>query len=298
LLAKDGIYIGDFPRYVRFVSLPQGGRADLALRCPGGAEGRPAEHEVVSSPLPGGSKAFVGTVFTIRVEGPAAVGLASEPLQPWRPPSRPAYLQDLRPRAAACSCATSLGLGGNSRWVEGHLWQGPAAYQHVSPLDAVVERRLSGLAKHPYHAHTFPFQLQASPRGDDPYFRGGDWHDTYLNVLDSSATVRFHTVDFPGPQVVHCHNPAHSDMGMIAVELVARGRDPGLCGCDVLGASEEAMDSAPWVRPLAAGALVLLLAMFGLVGGMLLQLARCYRAAADEREKGYAALDEAPSAAA
>ena len=34
LLAKDGIYIDDFPRFVDRVSLPPGGRAELAVRCP------------------------------------------------------------------------------------------------------------------------------------------------------------------------------------------------------------------------------------------------------------------------
>lgn len=34
LLAKDGIYINDFPRFIQHVSLPPGGRAELAVRCP------------------------------------------------------------------------------------------------------------------------------------------------------------------------------------------------------------------------------------------------------------------------
>ena len=34
LLAKDGIYIEDFPRFIQHVSLPPGGRAELAVRCP------------------------------------------------------------------------------------------------------------------------------------------------------------------------------------------------------------------------------------------------------------------------
>eukprot|EP00913_Durusdinium_trenchii_P020816 g19555.t1 len=54
-------------------------------------------------------------------------------------------------------------------------------------------------------------QLQDTPAGNDPYFKAGDWHDTYQNVLDSKARVRFSTVDFSGPEVVHCHALSHSD---------------------------------------------------------------------------------------
>eukprot|EP00971_Amphidinium_carterae_P236357 4690541-Amphidinium_carterae.2 len=44
------------------------------------------------------------------------------------------------------------------------------------------------------------------------------------------AVVRYHTVDYVGPQVVHCHNPAHSDTGMIAVEMVSTSSDLSACG--------------------------------------------------------------------
>lgn len=232
LLAKDGIYIDDFPRFVGLVTLPQGGRADLVVRCSAAAD------QVVSSrkASPGAAKSFIGPVFTLRAEGPA---VAAEPLRPWAPAARPRYLANTQLSEPQCSCGTSLGLGGNTRWMQGHLWQGSKSYMHISPTNAVVERSLSGLAKHPYHAHTYPFQLESSPHGGDPYFKAGDWHDTYFNALDGNAVVRFRTADFSGPQVVHCHNPVHSDQGMIAVEMVAEGEGETHCGCDVLALGEE-----------------------------------------------------------
>ena len=33
LLAKDGIYISDFPRVISGTSIPAGGRADIVVRC-------------------------------------------------------------------------------------------------------------------------------------------------------------------------------------------------------------------------------------------------------------------------
>lgn len=303
LLAKDGVYIDDFPRPVRRVSLPQGGRADVAVRCAATAGARGGDHEVtsVAPAVHEGARAFVGPLFTLRVEGTAAEGAATGDLQAWAPPSRPPYLQDLRSVGpAACSCSTSLGIGGNTRWMEGHLWVGNAAYMHVSPFEAIVERRLSGLDLHPYHAHTYPFQLLTSPDGGDPYFRGGDWHDTYFNVRDSRATVRFRTADFYGPQVVHCHNPVHSDQGMIAVELVARGRGPGHCGCDILTLDEEqgsraARGSAEErSQVLLSAAIGVFLIMLTLAGGISVQLVRACRQAG-AAELGYTTLAKGPN---
>jgi len=225
------VYIDDFPRFVSRVSIPMGGRADLVVRCPVG------EHSVSSFVRPSavGLNTFVGKVFTIRVEGSSMEGLASGDLNPWAPASRPTYLQDTRAGEPQCTCSTSMGVApGNSKWIEGSLFGGPKAYMHRSPKNALVERHLSGVAKHPYHQHTWHFQLQETPAGNDAYFRAGDWHDTYLNVWDSEARVRFQTVDFEGPMVLHCHDLSHSDKGMIGVEWVG-AKD---CGCDLLSQSE------------------------------------------------------------
>jgi len=300
LLAKDGIYISDFPRVVKRVSLPPGGRADLVVRCPAGPGGKPVQHLVTGQPPPasGGSKTYVGTVFLIEASGAEAKGLAAEPLQAWSPATRPRYLQDLRDEAPACSCATSLGLGGNSRWMAGHLWEGKTHYLHSSPQDAVVERRLSGLAKHPYHAHTYPFQLMESPGGDDPYFQSGDWHDTYLNVVDSEAVVRFNSVDFSGPQVVHCHVLGHSDKGMIAVEMI-KGHGESACGCNLLDMEERRPDAPELAAgaevvsaPLLVLVTVLFAAMFAMIAGASLHLQRSWSAAA--AESYYTALAKGP----
>ena len=228
LLAKDGIYIDDFPRWVSRVSLPPGGRADLVVRCPGSEEG--TNHSIASMASPGnGVKSYVGPLFSIRSvqsDGP------SEDLAPWRPRSRPAYLQDLRGELTRpdCACKTPLGQGAQTRWIDGHLFEGAKKYLHQWPRDAVAEREISGIDKHSgldatrivsprysmlrlgrirgFHQHTWPFQLQSTPAGNDPYFKAGtsylwrlwregenrskagDWHDTYQNVLDSQAGSR------------------------------------------------------------------------------------------------------------
>lgn len=68
------------------------------------------------------------------------------------------------------------------------------------------------------------------PLGNDSYFKAGDWHDTYSNVLDPDVLVRFSTVRFSGALVIHCHANTHSDEGMLGVELVSQKA----CGCGLL----------------------------------------------------------------
>jgi len=285
LLAKDGVYIQDFPRFVPRVAVPPGGRADVVVRC---AVGR---HRVES--LEGaatGAKAFKGLVLEISAAGAGG----GEELRPWAPATRPRYLQDLRAAQPDCACSTSMGLGGNTRWMEGHLWEGAERYLHRSPQDAVVERRLSGVAKHPYHAHNYPYQLVSSPNVSDNYFKAGDWHDTYLNAEDPHATVRFQTVDVSGPQVVHCHFLGHSDRGMIAVEMV-NGSGPSACGCDLLDAAERqpslpaALASAPEPVLFVGLAVGLFAAMLGMVVAWGARTARAWR------EDCYRSLDGGPA---
>jgi len=228
LLAKDGIYIHDFPRTIAHVTLPPGGRADVLVRCP---EGEVHSVTAVASPN-AGLKTFIGTVLTVHVQGLKPQGLTGQELQSWVPPIRPKYLEDTLSADPGCSCETRLGLDGISKGLNEHLWSGPKAYMHNSPVDEVIERKLDGVSKHPYHQHTFPFQLIDIPT-NDPYFKVGDWHDSYLNVWSTKATIRFRTVDFSGPYLVHCHHLGHSDKGMMAVEHVG-GTGRNQCSCDLL----------------------------------------------------------------
>lgn len=297
LLAKDGVYIADFPRFVPRVSIPPGGRADLVVRCPAAPAGKAMEHSITSFKPPvdnPGVHTFEGKVLTVQVDGLPMEGTSAKDLQPWAPPVRPEYLLDTRAREPQCSCSTSMGIGSNSKWIEGHLFAGPKSYMHRSPRNALVERKLSGLDKHPYHQHSWHFQLQETPAGDNPYFKAGDWHDTYVNVQDSEARVRFQTADFHGPLVVHCHDVSHSDKGMIAVEYV-EGESDRNCGCDLLSQSEFLSQTALQVAPsvamgsdtLVAAAVVGLGAMLGLAVGGSVWLVRSWH---DPEDMHYSAL--------
>lgn len=281
LLAKDGIYISDFPRSVNRATLPPGGRMDVVVRCPLGEGGAAAEHKITSVDGPmkdgkpvgkvGGS--WVGTLFTVKVEGQQDT--TAQTLRPWSP-ARPAYLQDLmsvRSPQPECSCMTIMGTppghpSWGKEWINGHLFRhGPTQYIHKTPANVPVERFLVGTDKHIYHQHTYPFQLGEVP-SEDPFFRHGDWHDSYLNVWTQNVTIRYTTADWQGPMLLHCHDYTHEEKGMMAVELVGSKTcecNPGYevdtsSNLDELvnfGQWQSLLRSAPFFGALAMAAVVL-----------------------------------------
>lgn len=291
LLAKDGIYIDDFPRFVQRVSLPPGGRADVVVRCLHGSSENSFEETLLSRPNNQGAGSYDGPLLRLRTEGTM---LPAVTLMPWRPAARPTYLQDLRGDLVSpdCSCSTVFGPGPNDRFVSGHMYEGARRYLHQWPRDAVVERRLSGMDQHSFHQHTWPFQLLNAPAGDDPYFKAGDWHDTYQNVQDAEAVVRFSTVDFAGTAVVHCHALTHSDQGMMGVELV-RGRGPTACACDLLGEAVQSDDGGIPAGPSASLVRVATLALMAMAALLLGILAQVTRLCKKDHPEEYLRMDEA-----
>jgi len=309
LLAKDGIYISDFPRFVSHVSLPPGGRADVVVRCPAADHADAKETHIVASQAGVNvlKKPLLAPLFGLRVTSQSASGLASEDLRAWSPPLRPRYLQDLTAQSKPeCSCATMMGVkaggDGNSKWINNHLYSNAKNYMHSSARDAVVERRLGGISKHSYHQHTWPFQLMQGSYGDTDYFKAGDWHDTYYNAWNDSAVVRYTTSDFHGSVVLHCHALSHTDGGMLAVEVVGNGAANGTCGCDLLD-SQSATALATTAIKLSApretqtqlllGAVGLFIAMVSLTTFGACHLVRTWRSS--DMATNYASLSAGPT---
>src|SRR5262249_9121368 len=47
------------------------------------------------------------------------------------------------------------------------------------------------------------------------------WRDTVLVAKNKPVTIRMRYLDFPGKTVLHCHNLAHEDLGMMQnIEIV------------------------------------------------------------------------------
>ena len=204
LLAKDGIYIDDYPRQLSSAEVPIGGRADLMVRCPPGGGGDVTAQDAV--------------LATILLSGAAR---DNTELSRWGPREMPSYLKDLRDTEATEGCSCPVDFDGDNA-VNGVRYTGE--YMHTSFIGAIVERTLQGVVEHPYHQHTYPFQLISAEGGNrrgnidmSEWNHIGDWQDTYQG---GSAIVRYKTTKFSGSLMFHCHRLKHEDRGMMALENI------------------------------------------------------------------------------
>jgi len=220
LLAKDGVYIPDVPGRITAAHVFLGGRADVLVLCPS-----------------------AGT-FYLRNRGQRTVmdivvstsgKSVSTSIAPWSP-TYPSYLQDLQntPASDGCSCLTKVGTrSSNARRddsINGKKYQARVIL-HSSYLGAVVQRELNA-DRHPYHQHTYLFQIvsiQSSTRASDPgYIRPGGWYDSWKG----HAIVRYQPQMFATKVMIHCHILEHEDEGMMAMEVI---KENATCTCDGFG---------------------------------------------------------------
>ena len=167
MLAKDGIYIRDFPRRIQTAPIVPGGRADIMVRCL-----KPSmTYEIRCSS---------GMLATIRINAGPLV--PSTDLESWAL-DYPSYLADLRTTdaTAGCACKTELGNQG----VNGEAFEAEKIL-HQTYLDAIVERVLKA-RNHPYHQHVYPFQLVDGFNDQTGYEQVGDWHDT----IQGNGVIRY-----------------------------------------------------------------------------------------------------------
>jgi len=206
LLAKDGIYIEDFPRDITDAAVVPGGRADIMVRCPTANTNYP----------------FTGIVDDYASIQTSGTTRSSQDLAPWAP-TYPEYLTDLRGDGrvtSGCECDTAL--GGTA--VNNIPFPSDGSFLHTTHLGAVTSRHLSANA-HPYHQHVYPFQLIGDGFAT-AYNRVGDWHD----VIKGTGEIRFKPTEFTGKLMLHCHRLVHEDLGMMAMEHVGTAAE-GTCSC-------------------------------------------------------------------
>jgi len=248
LLAKDGIYLEDFPRSVKELPVPPGGRTDIMIRCNG---------EVGSRTF---VKALARTSLIINIVEDEADGNVfndidnnnNTALAPWTPMDRPTYLEDLQTATVSegCECVTNMrGYGIADSYINDKWYTPGNDFLHTSYLGAVVQRNLEGesVTEHSYHQHVYPYQISGFKvkepvDGFSPYFKVGDWHDTWMDVNakkleDQHITLRYRPTVFAGKIMVHCHNSMHADLGMLTKEYVRDVAD-GECQCDIKGPIE------------------------------------------------------------
>jgi len=258
LLAKDGIYLSDYPRGPmmstggKSMPIPPGGRADFMVRCnkAGGTTRFEAlsRRNVLIVNCVEDDDANSTTPASLDVEEDAApvgalVQRSATPLTPWRKTSSdlPDYLQAVDKVAASdgCTCETVFNGYDDTSRVNGRTYRPGNNFMHTTYLGAVVERSLKGMDEHSYHQHVYPYQLidfpyQDSNKGNE-FFKIGDWHDTYLDQDQKGGpvTIRYKTTDIPGKIMVHCHNTLHADSGMMQKEYVRNVEEGSRCQCEI-----------------------------------------------------------------
>jgi len=220
LLAKDGIYITDYPRPLDLFPIATGGRADIMVRC-----NIPGAFWAKAETYAGGEGLFVVNVVGAAVSNNDAINIDNFFADTSK---RPEYLQDLRSRtvSSGCSCGSYM----DSNQFNGQSYQS-GRFLHRSRLGSIVERTIDGLDSHPYHQHVYPFQLtdvDDLSSAERKYYKEGDYHDSILFPSAETAVIRYKPISFPGRMAVHCHRLKHADRGMVTAEEVVEG---GTCAC-------------------------------------------------------------------
>ena len=134
LLAKDGIYINDYPRPLTFYPISTAGRADIMVRC----------SETGSFAV----EDYLGDLFTLNVVAPdGPIDVSTPPTSGFQFPT-PLYLNDLQGRIPTPGCTCDTTLAGNQ--VNG-LSYDPDIFVHKVAEGSLVQRNLRGISTHPYH---------------------------------------------------------------------------------------------------------------------------------------------------
>lgn len=240
LLAKDGIYLEEAPRWLRGpISLSVGNRADVAIacKCPKGVKScgtwlmyQTEHHE--------GHPEVSGRVMYLHIKQDYSnlhlpLDLPSYQLK------RPCYMANLRGLEVAEQNVHQLSLPCDFEPRCGKYNITYDGVTHTTPSTPLVDTlelgKLyewnfhHGVQYHPLHLHVTPFQITKigpffTPFYQDfvddewkysNFFQVGDWHDVLRMAHRESCKLRILPNTFTGDYMFHCHFLDHEDAGLM-----------------------------------------------------------------------------------
>eukprot|EP00941_MAST-03F_sp_MAST-3F-sp1_P002348 g2348.t1 len=230
ILAKDGIYLRDFPRSMDYVKMVSGSRVDVVVRCKEEGNYRLITRNDSSSNSCGGGYGCIEPgveILSLEVSDEfcangCANQLDTDLLEKSVTPVYPNYLQDLRIATVHQKRDIQLGWSdgcdiNGKRWTddehgdeEGHIFED----EEGSPIypGTVVEFDIDSMY-HPLHLHVNPLQVMVvTEESEADWWREGDWVD----VIHAVGTFRWHAADHASPIVAHCHWLLHEDEGCMS----------------------------------------------------------------------------------
>eukprot|EP00933_Yihiella_yeosuensis_P019515 TRINITY_DN15802_c0_g1_i1.p1 TRINITY_DN15802_c0_g1~~TRINITY_DN15802_c0_g1_i1.p1 ORF type:complete len:504 (-),score=55.98 TRINITY_DN15802_c0_g1_i1:299-1810(-) len=255
LLAKDGIYLHEFPRHTNRILLNPGARADVAVSCLCPENSKSCKAALVSKspdadqasgpydppPFPSGKFVYDSVLMHLDIKcNKHGHGHRHGTPLPKVEVARPCYLVDLV--SATPDTTGDLNLFGAEAFKVTWNGQGYSMTEeniHNTSLNpggtmmtwpalvnftvgTVIEFKVgNGIAYHPLHLHVNPYQIVGDADCfEDCYFRKGDWQDTVQLHSEmpegTSFVARMQLDNFIGRMVVHCHILPHEDEGMMA----------------------------------------------------------------------------------
>jgi len=227
LLAKDGVYLETAPRGVSSLELTSGARCDVAVRCSGDVEAVNLIMTQVDYPPVDDDDSVVNwNVLSLLVTTNISWSNAPLDIKSFQV-NRPCHLSNTL--EAVPNISTEILFGGDGALGLGstvngyHFGDSPDVYIESFETGELIEFNVVGLRVHPFHIHTYHFQIVEMDSYSD-YYQKGDWHDTLVNANSGSAFVRFWTNDYSGDIVLHCHYMEHQDNGMLSLFYVGEGK--------------------------------------------------------------------------
>jgi FtsP/CotA-like multicopper oxidase with cupredoxin domain len=240
LLAKDGVYLEEGPRWLHGpISISSGNRADVAIacKCPKGVKScgtwlmfQTAHHE--------GHEEVSGKVMYLHIKQDDCSHDLSLELPSYHL-NRPCYMANLRGLRVHPNNVHQLSLPCDFEPRCGKYNVTYDGVSHTTPSTALIDTLqlgtlyewnfFHGVQYHPLHLHVTPFQItEIGPFFepfyqdfvDDEYkynnfFQVGDWHDVLRMPHRESCKLRLLPNTFTGEYMLHCHFLDHEDAGLM-----------------------------------------------------------------------------------